>query len=311
MSTVFSTDSLDHKDRFSYWNDVVTKHYAPCQGITHNQDQFTATTTVQNVGMTELSCVVSESIRYDRRTQDLRTVPREDIFLSVMEEGEGFFSQNDRQVAHNAGDILIYDSAKPYSFNYTTAYKSKLLRIPRPLVQAKVSRIDSVGGTILQRDSSFGRLIHSLINEASILAESPELHHDNDFIIPTIEMITTAISRVTDTYHHIESGSHNKLLHEIKSYIREHITDEDLSLEKVAQEKNVSIRTLSRVFAEAGETPRSWLQSQRLSCAYEALANRRVSNVTEAALTFGYKDLSHFSRTFKQCYGYSPKALTR
>ena len=311
MCTIFSTDSLEQKNRFSYWNDVVTKHYAPCLGVASDTTQFKATTTVQRVGSTELSNVTSESIRYDRRTVDLRSVPREDIFLSVMLEGEGYFSQNKRQIAHKAGDVLIYDSGKPYSFNYTSAYKAMLLRIPRPLIQAKVTRIDNLGGTILNDQSSFGRLIKSLMNETSIIASSPDLIQEDDFIVPTLDMLTTAISRATEGSNHIDSTSHGKLLTEIKTYIRNHITDEDLSLEKVASEKSISLRTLSRLFAETGETPRNWLQSQRLSCAYDALANKRVTNITEAAFTFGYKDLSHFSRTFKKQFGYSPRELTR
>ncbi len=307
-STIFSTDTLDQKDRFNYWNDVVTKHYAPCLGIANDASQFKATTTVQHVGSTELSHVASESIRYDRRSTDLRSVPREDIFLSVMLEGEGHFEQNNRQVSHGVGDVLIYDSGKPYSFNYTSAYKAMLLRIPRPLIQAKVTRLDNLGGTVLNDQSSFGRLIKSLMNETSIIASSPELNREDDFIVPTLDMLTTAISRATTS----DSGvTQSKLLNEVKAYIRNHITDEDLSLERVASEKGISLRTLSRVFAEAGETPRNWLQSQRLSCAYDALANKRVTNITEAALTFGYKDLSHFSRTFKKQFGYSPRELTR
>lgn len=308
MSNVFSTDSLEQKDRFNYWNDVVTKHYAPCLGIASDTSQFAATTTVQPVGATELSHVASESIRYDRRAADLRNIPREDIFLSVMLNGEGFFEQNDRTVSHKVGDVLIYDSGKPYSFNYTSSYKAMLLRIPRPLIQAKLSRLDKLGGTILNDHSPFGRLIKSLMNETAIIANSPELSTCDDFIVPTLDMLTTAISRAT-----VESvdASQNKLLNEIKTYIRNHITDEELSLESVASAKGISLRTLSRLFAEAGETPRNWLQSQRLSCAYDALANKRVTNITEAALTFGYKDLSHFSRTFKKQFGYSPRELTK
>ncbi len=192
MSTVFSTDTLEQKDRFNYWNDVVTKHYAPCLGIANDTTQFKATTTVERIGSTELSHVASESIRYDRRAADLRAIPREDIFLSVILDGEGYFEQNNRQVSHDVGDVLIYDSGKPYSFNYTSSYKAMLLRIPRPLIQAKVTRLDNLGGTILNDQSSYGRLIKSLMNETSIIASSPDLIED-DFIVPTLDMLTTAI----------------------------------------------------------------------------------------------------------------------
>lgn len=306
MSIIFSTDSVENKDKFNYWHDVVTKYYAPCVGITNNKDNFSATTTVQSVGLAELSQVISDGISYDRRPSDLRSTPREDIFLSIMLEGEGYFSQNDHQVKHQTGDILIYDAAKPYCFNYSNAYKSMLLKLPRPLVQAKISHIDQLGGTIVNCQSVYGKLIKSLMQETLTLASSPEL---NEFILPTLEMLTTAMQRSSDGGDQATGTAHSKQLGEIKTYIHKHITDENLSIDRIATENNISVRTLSRLFAEVGETPRSWLQMQRLSFAYQALATKKVGNVTEAALTFGYKDLSHFSRTFKKQYGFSPKDL--
>jgi len=311
MGTVFSTDSLDTKDRFSYWNDVVTKHYAPCQGHSDDSAKFNATTTVHSLGSTELSSVTSESIRYDRRAVDLKSIPREDIFVSVMLEGEGYFEQNGRQLYHKSGDVLIYDSGKPYSFNYTTAYKAMLLRLPRPLVQVKISKLDDLGGTVLNDNSAYARLIRSLLTESSIIASSPELIQETDFIIPTLDMLTTAIHRATEGSVQASGSSSNKLLNEIKAFARAHITDEDLTLEQIAACKNISLRTLSRLFAESGETPRNWLQNQRICSAYDAIVNKKVSNVTEAALTFGFKDISHFSRSFKNTYGCSPKELIR
>ncbi|NRA55760.1 MAG: helix-turn-helix domain-containing protein [Gammaproteobacteria bacterium] len=311
MSMVFSTDSLENKDKFSYWHEVVTKYYAPCTGLTNNKENFSATTTVQDVGLAELSHVISDGIRYDRRPSDLRSTPREDIFLSIMLEGEGYFSQNDHQVKHQAGDILIYDSAKPYCFNYSNAYKSMLLKLPRSLVQTKISHIDQLGGTIIKCQSVYGKLIKSLMQDTLVIASSPELSQKNEFILPTLEMLTTAMQRASDGREQATDTGHSKLLSEIKTYIHRHITDEELSINRIATENNVSVRTLSRLFAEIGETPRNWLQMQRLSFAYEALATRKVSNVTQAALTFGYKDLSQFSRTFKKQYGISPKDLYR
>eukprot|EP01032_Pedospumella_encystans_P034527 gene34527-39031_t len=66
-----------------------------------------------------------------------------------------------------------------------------------------------------------------------------------------------------------------------------------------------------RLFATEGTTPGRWLWQQRLEASYRALAEGRVRQVSQAALEFGFTDLSHFSRAFKARFGRSPKDVQR
>jgi AraC-like DNA-binding protein len=74
----------------------------------------------------------------------------------------------------------------------------------------------------------------------------------------------------------------------------------------IATAQNMAPRTLNRLFAREGSTPIRWLWQQRLAGAYQALAERRFSHVTDVALSFGFSDVSHFSRAFKAAFGRSP-----
>ncbi|MBF9000222.1 helix-turn-helix domain-containing protein [Vibrio nitrifigilis] len=307
MNHIFSTDNIQSKERFDYWNDVVFQCYAPCLGKIPSLNEFNATTSVAEFGCSEISDVTSDAIDYDRRKSDLNLIDRDDIFVSIMTEGSGYFEQNGRQVRQSVGDILIYDSGRPYSFRYKEAYKATLIRLPRPIIQAKVANIDTIGGNIIPTHSIYNRLMRSLVNESHLIATSPELIVNDELIKPALEMMTTALTQaVSTTSVPALNDSH---LEQIKSYIRAHLADENLSLDTIAKAQNISTRTLSRLFAETGETPRQWLQSQRLSAAYNALSLGKVRNVTEAAYQFGFKDLSHFSRSFRQRFSVSPKSL--
>jgi AraC-like DNA-binding protein len=70
-------------------------------------------------------------------------------------------------------------------------------------------------------------------------------------------------------------------------------------------------RTLNRLFAGEGATPIRWLWQQRLAASFTALVEGRVGQVTDAALSFGFSDLSHFSRAFKAQFGHSPQFVLR
>ena len=307
MGHLFSTAGIQTKERFDYWNDVVFQRYAPCLGKIANQTIFNASTSVNEFGSTEISDVVSDAIYYDRRKCDLNLIERDDIFISVMTEGSAHFEQHDRRVTQQVGDVLIYDSGRPYAFRYPTAYKATLIRVPRPLLTTKIPNMDQLGANILTAGTVYNRLVRSLVEETHLIATSAELIDEPHFVTPSLEMLTTAISRSVSGNEPCHPTSNQ--LATVKNYIRQHLNDEDLSLETIAKAQCMSVRTLSRLFAEIGETPRQWLQNQRLAGAYQALSLGKVRNVTEAAFQFGFKDLSHFSRRFKDQYGMAPKSL--
>lgn len=168
--------------------------------------------------------------------------------------------------------------------------------------------VDRLGGQLFLSGSPFGRLVGSLIRESNQIALNSDAIDVSDFTTSMLDMISAAIRQGTNNEIPSNSGS-RALLDRIKRYMRNNLADSTLTLERISKEQNVSVRTLSRLFAEGGTTPMSWLQRQRLACAYSALAERKVRNVTEAAFTFGFNDLSHFGRTFKSVYGHTPNSL--
>src|SRR5690606_13930058 len=98
-------------------------------------------------------------------------------------------------------------------------------------------------------------------------------------------------------------------LAEIKRRMLERLPDPAFDLALFAAEEGVAARTLYRLFAREGTTPMRWLWRQRLAAAHRLLAEHRVETVTEAAMSAGFSEASHFSRAFKAAYGRSPRDL--
>jgi len=76
--------------------------------------------------------------------------------------------------------------------------------------------------------------------------------------------------------------------------------------EQVAEAIGVSLRQFQRLTREElDSTPTNFIYLIKLKLAEEFLTSRQ-GNVTEAAYEFGFTDLSHFSRLFKNHFGVSP-----
>jgi AraC-like DNA-binding protein len=82
----------------------------------------------------------------------------------------------------------------------------------------------------------------------------------------------------------------------------------NLKLEQYAALCNRSLSAFKRDFQKQfNSTPGKWLLEKRLQQSLALLSNNGKS-VSEAAFETGFENISHFSRCFKQRFGFSPQA---
>lgn len=83
----------------------------------------------------------------------------------------------------------------------------------------------------------------------------------------------------------------------------------DLSLEEMASYTGRSLSTFKRDFQKYSElTPQRWITQRRLEAACELLRTSR-QKVSEVCWKVGFKNLSHFSKIYKERYGVSPTEM--
>ena len=303
---LFQTQAQEPKRKFDFWYDVVERSYANCEGQVEGRAQFDASLGLAKAGQLELTEISSRAIRYVRTARHVRLGQQDDLFLSLMVSGEVRFAQNDRQAIQTAGEILIFDTARPYEFDYPGEYRSILLKMPRPTLESRLSQTKDIGGTVLAADSPHTRMIASILQNMSAIAHDEEL--PPDLIAPALDMIAGTIARIGGV--DLRKGDpHELMLSRIKHYMEAHLAEEDMSLERISADQNISVRSICRLFAQEGVTPMAWLQKRRLAIAFARLTDGRSKSVTEAALDTGFKDLSHFGRSFRKTYGVTPREI--
>ena len=81
---------------------------------------------------------------------------------------------------------------------------------------------------------------------------------------------------------------------------------EDLTIEKLAKEANLSRSSFIRRFKETCQTsPAAYIMSVRIEAAKALLSDREIS-VADVAARCGFYDAAHFSKKFKEKTGYTP-----
>ncbi|MER6305414.1 helix-turn-helix domain-containing protein [Streptomyces sp. NPDC001657] len=100
------------------------------------------------------------------------------------------------------------------------------------------------------------------------------------------------------------------LLHDVKTYIDEHLGDPDLSPGAIAVAHHISVRSLHHLFQQDKRTVGGYVRERRLEhCRAELTDPRFVTRtVGEIRARWGFRDAAVFCRAFKKAYGISPAA---
>ncbi len=93
--------------------------------------------------------------------------------------------------------------------------------------------------------------------------------------------------------------------------VRAHRGDAGFGVEALAEALNTTPRTLQRKLKErTGLTPREWIRRYRMEAARRMLEQENW-RVAEVAFKVGYEEVSHFSRSFKQIFGFPPSQVRK
>ena len=99
-------------------------------------------------------------------------------------------------------------------------------------------------------------------------------------------------------------------LSQVQAYMIDRVADHALTIERVAEAFGMSRRSLYKVFAPTGDTPRAFIQKAKLdrACALLAHPNTRSEPLSRIARQCGFSDPAHFTRAFHARHGQAPSA---
>ena len=308
MRVDYDTSGISPRERFDYWTELVCKNYFTANALTDEGDRtFEGSLSDLDIGQIKLGQLEAPLHFWSRTPGQVRRDDHEEYIVSLLVKGACELEQLGRTATQHEGEIVFYESSSPLRYDMNAS--ARLVKIPKRLLDARVANPKSLIAVRFSSRSPLAPLLSSIIAEASKLTLTEE---ETPIVAPRIESaILDIIVAMCDLLREGEADCRTARLDKVMRYARANLGDERLTAEMLAHHGGMSVRTLNRLFATLGTTPMRWLWAQRLEASRQALHERRVRSVTEAAFLTGFNELGHFSRTYKKAFGVTPLETLR
>lgn len=306
METGYPIEKLAPADRADLWSQSLVSVCGGFETISSDWSKFRGSIELRNIGGFDVAGI---SVNADRITRSRKQIAQGDdkyCFLIMQIQGRAVLSQRNNEAFLEPGDMALIDSGHPSDFSYDGFMKQISLHIPREtLVSCSPYRRIEAARTI-SGVSGMGAVIRGFLtstyNEAPCIGEQ-----DYPAVRESLLKFLSATLRGYEPDKVIDRKM-RQLAH-IRQIIEQNLTDPCLSPAMVAKLSGISTRHLHRLFKGDGVSFGEWARKRRLSEARRQLANKHCADqsIIQIAFHWGFNDAAHFSRTFRQEFGLSPR----
>jgi AraC-like DNA-binding protein len=307
-ATILSTDSVSERDRAPQWREWVNQSFYGLESDLYGDTEFDGQMTRLQAGDVILTRL--EANRHRVISQAHLARASEAAYLKIVAPWHGSASveQQSRRASTGAGKWVIYDTTGSYAIESPERAEHLIVMLPKEKMIERGVKLD----TLMARQAGTGTGISRVALDAmrSTWQELPNMSEDAARGAGELIMQLVQLSLLELAGQSTHATQREALKDRIKSYVARNLRDPKLSIDGIAYALNCSKRHLHNAFTEEEETLASFIMRQRLeACARDLQQNVAMPrSITEIALYWGFNNLSHFSRVFRDHTGQSPSA---
>ncbi|MFN3770765.1 MAG: transcriptional regulator FeaR [Ectopseudomonas guguanensis] len=303
-----ATDHSAKADDFDAWAHALSTScgaFHPVKPRDFDRHAFTGKVTPLSAsGSLSTSYITTNCPHVYRKRKDVNVDDQSFFYLVLQQRGQARMCQGGEEADMACGDLVLLDASQPSDFYHRGLSQQLSIILPRHVVEDVFRHKPVRSGQRIPGDLQVSRMI-SLLATSTLPLETQDREEELAFL----EALASLLKPVACVTRLDEVPPHNHhLLRKAMAFIEATLDQGQVSADRVAREINVSVRTLHRLFAQAGTSLSRYVIDRRLErCAIslaESRDNRPISLIADRA---GFADISHFSRAFKQKYGVSPR----
>jgi AraC family transcriptional regulator, positive regulator of tynA and feaB len=211
--------------------------------------------------------------------------------------------------ALEAGAWTVCDARRAFAVDFEQSARCLVILLPRSECAAWLPALDALAANTLSAQGPVHvarTILSSLLREASGFDGRSERALHDCVVALVAQGLDAELAKRGLSAQPQRAADFAR----IQAYIRDHLGNKALTIERVAAAFGMSRRSLYNAFAHAGVTPHAFIQDARLDHARALLSDRGwdATPIVRIAEQCGFNDAAHFSRAFHARHGAAPQA---
>jgi AraC-like DNA-binding protein len=306
---VLTTASVPDGDKVDYWRDAVRRALVPMTVAPRDEGPFSGRIRTGRLGCLRVSTMEADAKRVIRTPELIADSSEAFVAVGVQVSGTATLIQDSRRSEVGEGDLVVYDTARPYSFDYPERFSTHVFQLPRRALGVSDADILQVCGTVVGSADGFGAVLQTFLRTLATSADSYSPAVGGKLANSVIDLFAALVAEGARQVPADADTARTHLVLRVRDHIDRNLGDPALSPDAIARAHHISVRYLHRIFEAEGITVGRLVQQRRLQeCARElARRGRTAPTVSAVAQRWGFASPAHFSRAFRTAHGLSPR----
>ena len=305
----WTSEECPVSDRYDAWANLLNEAFGSWEVCKPATSDFSVSLHCYNDSILKLVDCTCDPCAGSRTQSKIAGTKAETVTIQKVLSGREYVEFDGEEMLLGEGDILIWDTTKPMQFRVQERLHKISVVLPLPRFQCWLPRSWSKVRHRIDGRSGSGLMLSNHIDSLAKSVFEGGCKDRYAVVDSTIGMLVNSLD-LEDANSNRESLREIQLVG-IKRFIISRIQDPGLCPVTVAKAANISLRYVHWLFEPTNETVTQYIIQQRLDFCARDLLNPHMNyrKLSDIAYSWGFKDVTHFSKRFKQRYDLTPRAF--
>ena len=309
--SAWNTAPIRPREQFSYYREAVCQAFMKLTPEPMAAAGFSASIENIRLGNAAINRVSFPEHVVRRSAADIAASDRSCFYLKLKLAGRCRIRQDGREISLSPGQVGIFDTDRQFALQHDRGPQLRVASfwVPEEALRERLPASFDVAASRVSDDPFVGHLIVETARTLSDGALRMSEDEGERLFRVLIELVAVSLSRHSRAGAAEAESLVDATALALKRAIHRRLREPGLAVADIADAVGISERYVHKLLARSGCSFTDYVIDHRLDGAARDLRDPAMADRAIGAIAFdwGFSDLSHFTRRFKQRFGCRPR----